>query len=261
MAMAVAMARPTGIRAAHTQLYEVLKVDKAATPAQLKSAYRNLAKDYHPDVSSHPDAQARFVELSSAYEVLIDPILRAVYDETGEQGLKGRGSTNGGRAASEVWETWAEFKPFQRKSRKGDARSSAAARSGSDYAPENGESVWGAEAQNGDVVEYPLSDAAKAQHQDDRLRGVGLVVSRNIDRGDRDKLSAENLTLVEIEPLYREPESSVWRADPMEGPAFASLPNLRILRTEFNRVTDEWVIMDELSSDCDGPTYAEEIIL
>lgn len=69
MAMAVAMARPTGIRAAHTQLYEVLKVDKAATPAQLKSAYRNLAKDYHPDVSSHPDAQARFVELSSAYEV------------------------------------------------------------------------------------------------------------------------------------------------------------------------------------------------
>lgn len=69
MAMAVAMARPTGIRAAHTQLYEVLKVDKAATPAQLKSAYRNLAKDYHPDVSSHPDAQARFVELSGAYEV------------------------------------------------------------------------------------------------------------------------------------------------------------------------------------------------
>ena len=44
-------------------------MDKSATPAQLKTAYRNLAKDYHPDVSSHPDAQARFVELSSAYEV------------------------------------------------------------------------------------------------------------------------------------------------------------------------------------------------
>lgn len=41
----------------------------------------------------------------------------------------------------------------------------------------------------------------------------------------------QNLTLVEIEPLYREPNSSVWRADPMEGAAFASLPDLRILRT------------------------------
>ena len=57
------------------------------------------------------------------------------------------------------------------RTRKGDARSSAAARSGSDYTPENGESVWGSEAQNGDIVEYPLSDAIKAQHQDDRLRG------------------------------------------------------------------------------------------
>ena len=76
MAMAVAMALATartdavvGCRAAHTLLYEVLKVDRTATPAQLKTAYRNLAKDYHPDVSSHPDSQARFIELSSAYEV------------------------------------------------------------------------------------------------------------------------------------------------------------------------------------------------
>jgi hypothetical protein len=41
----------------------------------------------------------------------------------------------------------------------------------------------------------------------------------------------QNLTLVEIEPLYREPDSNVWRADPMEGAAFASLPDLRIVRT------------------------------
>lgn len=62
------------------------------------------------------------------------------------------------------------------RTRKGDARSSAAARSGSNYTPENGESVWGAEAQNGDVVEYPLSDAIKAQHRDDRLRGNNKLV-------------------------------------------------------------------------------------
>lgn len=47
-------------------------------------------------------------------QVLIDPELRVVYDETGEQGLKGRDSNRRG-AASEVWETWAEFKPFKRK--------------------------------------------------------------------------------------------------------------------------------------------------
>jgi hypothetical protein len=62
------------------------------------------------------------------------------------------------------------------RTRKGDARSSAAARSRSEYTPENGESVWGAEAQNGDVVEYPLSDAIKAQHQDDRLKGNDSLV-------------------------------------------------------------------------------------
>lgn len=43
------------------------------------------------------------------------------------------------------------------RTRKGDARSSAAARAMSDNSPENGESVWGAEAQNGDVVEYQSS--------------------------------------------------------------------------------------------------------
>lgn len=68
------------------------------------------------------------------------------------------------------------------RTRKGDARSSAAARSGSTYTPENGESVCGTEAQNGDVVEYPLSDAIKAQHQDDRLKGLNFnVVTPNIE--------------------------------------------------------------------------------
>lgn len=57
------------------------------------------------------------------------------------------------------------------RTRKGDARTSAASRSGSAYTPENGESVWGAEAQCGDVVEYPLSEAMKAIHQDGRLKG------------------------------------------------------------------------------------------
>lgn len=47
-------------------------------------------------------------------QILIDPEMRKIYDETGEQGLKGRESNRRG-AAQEVWETWAEFKPFKRK--------------------------------------------------------------------------------------------------------------------------------------------------
>ena len=47
-------------------------------------------------------------------QVLIDPESRAVYDERGERGINGRESKSRG-AAQEVWETWAEFKPFKRK--------------------------------------------------------------------------------------------------------------------------------------------------
>ncbi len=47
-------------------------------------------------------------------QVLIDPELRAVYDVSGEKGLRGRESKNRG-AAWAVWESWDEFKPFQRK--------------------------------------------------------------------------------------------------------------------------------------------------
>ena len=60
--------------------------------------------------------------------------------------------------------------------RKRDAHNLVVAWSTSNYTPENGESVWGVEAQNGDVVEYPLSNAIKTQHQDDRLKGNDSLV-------------------------------------------------------------------------------------
>ncbi|CAM6020680.1 unnamed protein product [Sphagnum balticum] len=245
--------------AAHTEFYDLLRVDKKASSSQLKTAYRKLALEHHPDVSQHPDANRRFAQLSNAYEVLIDPELRAVYDVSGEKGLRGRESKNRG-AAWAVWESWDEFKPFQRKTRKGDARSIAAARSGvQGLSNEEGGEVT--EAQSGDVVEYPLSVVVKAQHQDGRNKGVGLVVSRNKDRQDRHKLSPENLELVEIEPLFKEPESQAWRPDPMEGAAFSSLHDLRVLHAEYDRISDMWMILDELSHDCDSPVYAEEVIL
>jgi curved DNA-binding protein len=63
--------------------YKVMGVARDATEAQIKQAYRKLARKYHPDVSKEKDAEARFKELGEAYEVLKSPEKRAAYDQLG----------------------------------------------------------------------------------------------------------------------------------------------------------------------------------
>ncbi|HEX4151024.1 MAG TPA: DnaJ C-terminal domain-containing protein [Steroidobacteraceae bacterium] len=63
--------------------YQVMGVARDATDAQIKQAYRKLARKYHPDVSKEPDAEARFKEVGEAYEVLRSPEKRAAYDRLG----------------------------------------------------------------------------------------------------------------------------------------------------------------------------------
>ncbi|HLZ98671.1 MAG TPA: DnaJ C-terminal domain-containing protein [Steroidobacteraceae bacterium] len=63
--------------------YQVMGVARDATEAQIKQAYRRLARKYHPDVSKEKDAEARFKELGEAYEVLKSPEKRAAYDQLG----------------------------------------------------------------------------------------------------------------------------------------------------------------------------------
>jgi len=64
--------------------YKVMGVARDATEAQIKQAYRRLARKYHPDVSKEKDAEARFKELGEAYEVLKSPEKRAAYDQLGQ---------------------------------------------------------------------------------------------------------------------------------------------------------------------------------
>jgi curved DNA-binding protein len=63
--------------------YKVMGVARGASQAEIKRAYRKLARKYHPDVSKEKDAEAKFKELQEANEVLKDPEKRAAYDQLG----------------------------------------------------------------------------------------------------------------------------------------------------------------------------------
>ena len=76
--------------------YEVLGVDKNASEDEIKKAYRQLAKKYHPDVNPSEEAAALFKEASEAYAVLSDPKKRQQYDQFGHAAFDGTGGYGGG---------------------------------------------------------------------------------------------------------------------------------------------------------------------
>ena len=81
---------------ANKDYYSILGVSKTASDDEIKSAYRNLAKKYHPDINKAPDAQDKFKEISEAYSVLSDKTKRANYDQFGTAEPQGFGGGAGG---------------------------------------------------------------------------------------------------------------------------------------------------------------------
>jgi molecular chaperone DnaJ len=84
--------------------YDVLGVEKTATPEEIKKAYRRLARELHPDVNSAPDAEEKFKAVTHAYDVLSDPGQRRDYDRGPQQGFPGGAGGFGG--FGDIFETF-----------------------------------------------------------------------------------------------------------------------------------------------------------
>jgi DnaJ-class molecular chaperone len=84
--------------------YDVLGVSKSATAAELKSAYRKLALEWHPDRNKSSEAEAKFKEINEAYQVLSDPKKKTNYDQFGHSAFSGgAGPSAGGNPFGGSW--------------------------------------------------------------------------------------------------------------------------------------------------------------
>lgn len=102
--------------------YEVLGVDRNASDADLKKAYRRLAKKYHPDINpGDKEAEAKFKEINEAYGVLSDPQKRQQYDRFGHDGMNGMGFGGFGDFGfgfDDIFESFFGGSPFGRSTRR-----------------------------------------------------------------------------------------------------------------------------------------------
>jgi molecular chaperone DnaJ len=76
------------VATARRDYYEVLGVSRTASDREVKTAFRRLARELHPDVSDHPEAEEQFREAAEAYEVLSKRETRELYDRFGHEGLR-----------------------------------------------------------------------------------------------------------------------------------------------------------------------------
>ncbi|MBO4696119.1 MAG: molecular chaperone DnaJ [Lachnospiraceae bacterium] len=111
--------------------YEVLGVSKSASEDELKKAYRQLAKKYHPDANpGDKEAEAKFKEASEAYQVLSDPEKRQMYDQYGHAAFEAGGGPGGGAydfsgSFSDIFDMFGFGDMFGGGARRGAQRSNA----------------------------------------------------------------------------------------------------------------------------------------
>jgi molecular chaperone DnaJ len=100
--------------------YEILELSRDADPEAIKSAYARLARKYHPDLNPGDEqAEARFKEVTEAYEVLSDPDKRARYDRYGHAGLEENGPGGFRGPSVDPFDLFAQFFGFRDFGRRG----------------------------------------------------------------------------------------------------------------------------------------------
>ena len=117
---------------AQKNYYDILNVKKDATADEIKSAYRTLAKKYHPDL--HPgdnEAAEKFKEINEAYETLSDPQKREAYDNPspfgqgfGGQGFNGQGFDFSGTGFDDIFDIFSGFGGGRRQNQSGKCKGS-----------------------------------------------------------------------------------------------------------------------------------------
>ena len=89
-----------------TDYYGTLGLDRGATDAEIKKAFRKLAQQWHPDVNSDPAAHTRFTEINEAYQILSDPERRQRYDVFGKAGVEGDPSAAGFGGFADIFDAF-----------------------------------------------------------------------------------------------------------------------------------------------------------
>ena len=165
--------------------YKTLGVARTASEKEIKSAYRRLARQYHPDVNKDPKATDRFKLINEAYEVLSDPKKRSKYDQLGsdwerierEQEFARQYQSQAGRGAGAAGtEGFSDFSDFFNTFFAGDRGFS-----GFDFEGARGRGVT---AERGEDIEHPfeitLEEAARIQ-----ISGLGRLESSASRRSSR----------------------------------------------------------------------------
>jgi hypothetical protein len=103
--------------------YDILGLLPTASPSEIKSSYRKLALQLHPDVNDAPDANQSFTTLGNAYDILSSPESRKLYDKYGAEGmLSYTGAKSGFGNARQAWDEFKDLIKPRKKTRKQDAR-------------------------------------------------------------------------------------------------------------------------------------------
>jgi curved DNA-binding protein len=185
--------------------YEVLGVPRDASEADIRRAYRKLARENHPDVNKDPGAEDRFKEISEAYEVLRDAEKRERYDRLGanwkagqdvsgaqgSEGFEGFGGFDGGDVRVEFG-SGDEFSDFFESMFGGRGRAGARGRGRRGGSPFEGFAMRGADQEA--TIELTLEEAAAGGRRKITLgdgRDYDVTIPRGVRDGQRIRLAGE----------------------------------------------------------------------